>query len=85
LIATTHASSLDFIVVWRLNEMQFKTRPFDPAAYLDSDEAIAGYMTETLDTNDPELIAVALDVTARARRLTQVARGADLSRESGCC
>jgi probable addiction module antidote protein len=65
-----------------MNKMQVKTRPFDPAAYLDSDEAIAAYMTEALDTNDPGFIADALGVIARARGMTQVARDAGLSRES---
>lgn len=62
--------------------MQIKTRPFDPAAYLDSEEAIAAYMTEALDSNDPGFIADALGVIARARGMTQVAKDAGLSRES---
>lgn len=62
--------------------MTVKTRPFDPAAYLDSTEAIAAYMTEALDTNDPGFIADALGVIARAQGMTQVARAAGLSRES---
>lgn len=62
--------------------MQIKTRPFDPAAYLDSKEAIAAYMTEALDSNDPGFIADALGVIARAQGMTQVAREAGLSRES---
>jgi probable addiction module antidote protein len=62
--------------------MQVKTRPFDPAAYLDSDEAVAAYLTEALATNDTPFIADALGVVARARGMTQVARDAGLSRES---
>jgi len=62
--------------------MPIKTRPFDPAAYLDSEEAVAAYMTEALDSNDPGFIADALGVIARARGMTQVAREAGLSRES---
>ena len=46
--------------------MTVKTRPFDPAAYLDTPEAIAAYMTEALDSNDPGFIADALGVIARA-------------------
>jgi probable addiction module antidote protein len=65
-----------------MNEMQIKTRPFDPAVYLDSDETIAAYLTEALDTNDPGFIADALGVIARARGMTRVARDAGLSRES---
>lgn len=62
--------------------MPVETRPFDPAAYLDSDKAIAAYMTEALDTNDPAFVAGALGVIARARGMTQVVREAGLSRES---
>jgi probable addiction module antidote protein len=50
-----------------MNNVQAKTRPFDPAAYLDSAEAIAAYLTEALDTNDPGFIADALGVVARAQ------------------
>jgi probable addiction module antidote protein len=46
--------------------MPIKTRPFDPAAYLDSEDAIAAYMTEALDTNDPGFIADAIGVIGRA-------------------
>ena len=62
--------------------MQVKTRPFDPATYLDSSEAMAAYMAEAFDSNDPGFIADALGVIARARGMTQVARDAGLSRES---
>jgi probable addiction module antidote protein len=65
-----------------MKTMTVKTRPFDPAAYLDTPEAIAAYMTEALDSNDPGFIADALGVIARARGMTQVAREAGLSRES---
>jgi probable addiction module antidote protein len=49
-----------------------ETRPFDPAAYLDSEEAIAAYMAEALDSNDAALIADALCVIARAREMNRV-------------
>ena len=62
--------------------MPHKTHPFDPADYLDTEEAVAVYMTEALDTNDPAFIADALGVVARARGMTKVAREAGLSRES---
>jgi probable addiction module antidote protein len=62
--------------------MPVETRPFDPAAYLDSDEARAAYMTEALETNDPAFIADALGVIARAHGMSQVARDTGLSRES---
>jgi probable addiction module antidote protein len=62
--------------------MSVRTRPFDPANYLDSDKAITAYMSEALDTNDPAFIADALGVVARARGMSQVARDTGLSRES---
>jgi probable addiction module antidote protein len=46
--------------------MTLETRPFDPAEYLDTDEAQAAYLTEALDTADPALISDSLAVIARA-------------------
>lgn len=62
--------------------MTLETQPFDPAAYLDSEEAMAAYMNEALETGDAAFIADALGVIARARGMSQVARDAGLSRES---
>jgi len=59
-----------------------KTRPFDPAAYLDTSEGIAAYMTDALESGDPAFVADALGVVARARGMTEVAREAGVSRES---
>lgn len=59
-----------------------RTKPFDPAEYLDSPEAIATYMTEALETGDPAFVADALGVIARARGMSEVARDAGVSRES---
>jgi probable addiction module antidote protein len=59
-----------------------KTRPFDAAEYLDSPEAIAAYLSEAFETNDPGYIAEAIGTVARARGMTTVARDAGLSREN---
>ncbi len=59
-----------------------KTRPFDPAKYLDNDEAIADYLTDALETGDPAFVSDALGVVARARGMSDVARTAGMSRES---
>lgn len=59
-----------------------KTKPFDPAEYLDTNEGIATYMTEALETGDPAFVADALGVIARARGMTEVSREAGVSRES---
>lgn len=62
-----------------------KTRrllPFDAARYLDSEEAIAEYMSAVLETEDPDLLLLALGDVARAKGMAQVARDAGLGRES---
>lgn len=59
-----------------------KTKPFDPAEYLDDSEPIAAYMTEALEGGDPAFVADALGVVARARGMTEIAREAGVSRES---
>jgi probable addiction module antidote protein len=59
-----------------------KTKPFDPAEYLDDSESIAAYMSEALETGDPAFVADALGVVARARGMSEVAKEAGVSRES---
>lgn len=55
---------------------------FDAADYLDSDEAIAEYLTAILEQDDPDLILKALGDVAKARGMTQIARESGLGRES---
>ncbi len=59
-----------------------KTKPFDPAEYLDDSASIAAYMNDALESGDPAFVADALGVVARARGMSEVARKAGLSRES---
>ena len=59
-----------------------KTRPFDVADYLDTDEVILAYVEEAMATGDPTTIVQALGAVARARGMTRVAKAAGLSRES---
>ena len=59
-----------------------KTRPFDMANYLNSEEDIAEYLCRVLEENDPAELAGALGDIARARGMTQLARDTGLSRES---
>lgn len=61
---------------------QGKLVPFDAARYLDSEEAIAEYMTAVLETEDPDLLLVALNDIARAKGMALVAKEAGLGRES---
>jgi probable addiction module antidote protein len=58
-----------------------KLTVYDPAKELDSDEAIAFFMTDAFETEDPGYIAHALGVVARAKGMTQIARETGLSRE----
>jgi probable addiction module antidote protein len=59
-----------------------KLQAFDAARYLDSDEAIAEYMTAVLEADDPDLLLLALGDIARAKGMAQVAKDAGLGRES---
>lgn len=55
---------------------------FDAAPYLDSEEAIAAYLTDILEANDAGLLAAALGDLARARGMTEIARSAGITREA---
>ena len=59
-----------------------KTKPkllaFDAARYLTDDEAIAEYMTAMLETDDTDLLLLALSDVARAKGMAQVAKDAGL-------
>ena len=53
---------------------------FDAAPYLSSEEVIAAYLTDILETNDAALLASALGDIARARRMTEIAKSAGIKR-----
>jgi probable addiction module antidote protein len=55
---------------------------FDAAEYLDSDEAIADYLTQVLAENDSSLLAAALGDIARARGMSEIAASTGLAREA---
>jgi probable addiction module antidote protein len=59
-----------------------KTTRFDAAAYLDTDEKQAAYISAALESGDPEFVRDALGLVARARGVAKVARTAELNRES---
>lgn len=63
-------------------KMKRKLIPFDAARYLTDDAAVAEYMTAALETEDPDLLLLALGDVARARGMAQVAKDAGLGRES---
>ena len=55
---------------------------FDMAEHLDSDQAIAEYLTIVMEENDLGELTHALGVIARARGMSEVARAAGLTREA---
>jgi len=65
----------------RIN-MTRKLAPFDAAKYVTNRKVIAAYVTEALETGDPELVVIAIGDVARAQGMTQIARKAGLSREN---
>lgn len=55
---------------------------FDPAAFLDNQEALQAYLDEAVQTGDPAFIADALGVIARAKGMADIAKQTGLSRET---
>lgn len=62
--------------------MALKTTQWDASEYLDSPEAIAGYLEAAFEDGDPALIAAALGDVARAMGMTQLAGKAGVTREA---
>ena len=56
-----------------------KLLPFDAARYLTDNTATAEYMTAILETDDPDLLLLALGDVARARGMAQVAQDSGLA------
>jgi len=54
---------------------------YDPAAALESEEAIAVFLADALETGDSAYVAKALGVVARAKGMAELARETGLSRE----
>lgn len=59
-----------------------KLTPFDPADFLDNDEAIAEYLSAALEDTDPDVFLMAVRDVARAKGMAQLAKDAGLGRES---
>ena len=55
---------------------------FDVVSHLDSEEAIAAYLTAVIDENDPDLLLAALGDVAKARGIATLAQDSGLNRES---
>lgn len=59
-----------------------KTRPFDPANYLHTEEDILYYLEAAMEGNDPKHIASALGDVARSRGMSEIARKAGVGRQA---
>ena len=59
-----------------------KTRPWDAAEHLETEEDMAAYLEAALEDGEPTLVAVALGDIARAKGMSQIARETGLGRES---
>src|ERR1700678_1997825 len=62
--------------------MKIKLKPFDVAKHLDSEEMIQAYLDAAFEIGDPAYVAQAIGTIARARGMSNVAKGSGLSRES---
>ena len=62
--------------------MTAKLMPFDLAAHLDSDEAVAEYLSQVLADGDSDELLRALGHIAKARGMAQIAEISGLGRES---
>ena len=56
--------------------------PMDIPSLLDSEEAIAEYLTAAVEDANPDVLLMALGDVAKARGMAQVAKAAGLGRES---
>jgi probable addiction module antidote protein len=59
-----------------------KTRPYDAAEYLETDEDVAAYLQAALEDGEPKVVIQALGNIARARGMSEIARQTGLRRES---
>lgn len=62
--------------------MMVKTEPFDAARYLTSAESQEELLNDAFASGDAGYVSHALGVIARARGMTEVARGAGVTREA---
>jgi probable addiction module antidote protein len=58
------------------------TRPWDVQDYLETQEDIVAYIEAAFEDGDAKVIAAALGDIAKAKGMTQIARDANLGRES---
>ena len=59
-----------------------KTKPYDAAEYLETEEDMAAYLQAALEEGEAAIVIHALGNIARARGMSQIARQTGLGRES---
>ena len=59
-----------------------KTTRFDAADFLDTEKKQADYITAALETGNADFVRDALGLVAKARGMAQIAKIAELNRES---
>ena len=59
-----------------------ETRPFDAAAYLETEEDILYYLEAAMEGNDARHIASALGDVARSKGMTEIAKKSGLGRQA---
>ena len=57
-------------------------KPFDAAAYLDSDAVIVEYLSAAAEDPNPDVFVAALGHVAKARGMARIAKDSGLGRES---
>ncbi len=62
--------------------MSIRTREFDPARYLDNEDAIAAYVSDATESGNPQELAHALGVVARARGISDLSRRTGFTRQT---
>ena len=62
--------------------MKLKTKKYDVADYLDSDEMIVEYLCAALEDENPDVFLAAVSDVARARGMTAISNRTGLGRES---
>ena len=61
---------------------EIEVTPYDTAEFLDSEEAIAGYLAISLEDPDPDIFLKALGNVLRAKGVANIARETGLAREA---
>ena len=59
-----------------------KLTKFDDSDYLDSEEAIAEYLTSALEDENPDVFLAAISDVAKTRGMASIAKSTGLGRES---